>query len=161
MARRSARERGIPLSVPSWSWVPPLVVAATQFWLGVSALTGGLLRPWWVGWLFLLVGFASTAQAWKLGTLRVYATPEAVTVRGGLRRRTVAWQDIRAIEKRRSWLNGRVVEIAPKTGKPVTALVRGSWLNDTFEREHRELERRWRTRTSAEADSSPVLPSKG
>jgi len=154
MARRRARERGITLSVPAGAWAWLLVLAATQFWLGVSALTGGRMGPWF-GWLFLCVGCASAAQAWKLGTLRVHMTPDAVTVRG-IRRRTIAWQDIRTIEQRRSWLYGRVVEITPKTGKPVTALVRASWLDDTFERDRRDLEQRWRTRTSSEADRSPV-----
>ena len=156
MARRTARERGITLSVPARGWAWLLVLAAAQFWLGVSALMGSRMEPWF-GWLFLCVGCASTARAWRLGTLRVYVTPDAVTVRG-LRRRTIAWQDIRTIEERRSWLYGRVVEIAPTTGKPLTALVSTSWLDDTFERDRRDLERRWRARTSIEADRSPVPP---
>ena len=156
MARRSARERGVTLSAPAWTWALLLVLAATQFWLGVSALTGGPMEPW-LGWVFLFIGCASTAQAWKLGTLRVHMTPDAVTVRG-LRRRTIAWQDIRTIDERRSWLHGQVVEIAPKTGKPIAALVKASWLDDTYERDRRDLEQRWRARTSVEADGSPAPP---
>ena len=158
MARRTAREQGITLSAPAWTWATLLVLAAAQFWLGVSALTGGPMEPWF-GWLCLCLGCASTARAWRLGRLRVYMTSDAVTVRGGLRRRTIAWQDIRTIEeRRRSWLSDRVVEIAPNTGKPITALVKASWLDDTFERDRRDLERRWRARTSASADGSPVPP---
>ena len=112
----------------------------------------------WFGWLCLCLGCASTARAWRLGTLRVEMTSDAVTVRG-LRRRTIAWQDIRTIEeRRRSWLSDRVVEIAPNTGKPITALVKASWLDDTFERDQRLLERWWHTRTSASADGSPAPP---
>ena len=155
MARRSARERGITLSAPAWTWAWLLVLAATQFWLGVLALTPDGRMGTWFGWLCLCLGCASTARAWKLGTLRVDMTSHAVTVRG-LRRRTIAWQDIRTIEERRSWLYGRVVEIAPKTGKLITALVSASWLDDTFERDHRLLEQRWRAWTSVEADRSPV-----
>ena len=155
MARRSARERGITLSAPASTWASLLVLAATQFWLGVLALApDGRMGAWFV-WLCLCLGCASTARAWKIGTLRVHMTPGAVTVRG-LRRRTIAWQDIRTIEERRSWLHGRVVEIAPKTGKPITALVKASWLDDTFERDRRDLEQRWRAWTSASADGSPV-----
>ena len=156
MALRPARERGITLSAPASTWAWLLVLAATQFWLGVSALTGGRMGALF-GWLFVCLGCASTARAWRLGTLRVHMTPDAVTVRG-LRRRTIAWQDIRTIEERRSWLYGRVVEIAPKTGKPINALVKTSWLDDTFERDRRDLERRWRAWTSVEADRSPVPP---
>lgn len=159
MARRSARVRGLTFSVPAGGWGWPLVVAATQVWLGVSGLTGGRMGPWF-GWLFLCVGCASAAQALRLATLRVHVTPDAVTVRG-LRRRTIAWQDIRAIEERRSWLDGRVVEITPTTGKPVTALVKASWLDDTFERNRRDLELRWRARIGAETDRSPAQPSRG
>src|SRR5665811_1469530 len=123
MARRSARERGPTLSAPASTWAWLLVLAATQFWLGVLALTPDGRMGAWFGWLFLCLGCASTARAWKLGTLRVEMTSDAVTVRG-LRRRTIAWQDIRTIEeRRRSWLSDRVVEIAPNTGKPITALV--------------------------------------
>ena len=156
MAQRTARERGITLSVPARGWAWLLVLAAAQFWLGVSALTGGRMGALF-GWLFVCLGCASTARAWRLGRLRVYMTSDAVTVRGGLRRRTIAWQDIRTIEeRRRSWLSDRVVEIAPNTGKPITALVKASWLDDTFERDHRLLEQWWHTRTSASADGSPV-----
>lgn len=158
MARRSARERGTTLSAPASTWAWLLVLAATQFWLGVSALTPDSRMGAWFGWLCLCLGCASAARAWKLGTLRVHMTPGAVTVRG-LRRRTIAWQDIRTIEeRRRSWLSDRIVEIAPKTGKPITALVKASWLDDTFERDHRLLEQWWHTRTSASADGSPVSP---
>src|SRR5665647_2434738 len=38
MARRSARERGTTLSAPASTWAWLLVLAATQFWLGVLAL---------------------------------------------------------------------------------------------------------------------------
>ena len=156
MARRSARERGTTLSAPASTWACLLVLAATQFWLGVSALAPDGRMGAWFGWLCLCLGCASTARAWKLGTLRVDLTSDAVTVRG-LRRRTIAWQDIRTIEeRRRSWLSDRVVEIAPNTGKPITALVKASWLDDTFERDHRLLEQWWHTRTSASADGSPV-----
>ena len=110
MARRSARERGITLSAPASTWASLLVLAATQFWLGVLALAPDGRMGAWFGWLCLCLGCASTARAWKIGTLRVHMTPGAVTVRG-LRRRTIAWQDIRTIEERRSWLHGRVVEI--------------------------------------------------
>src|SRR5665648_665590 len=99
MAQRTARERGTTLSAPASTWAWLLVFAATQCLLGVFALTGCLMGPCF-GWLFLCLGGASTARAWKLGTLRVDMTSDAVTVRG-LRRRTIAWQDIRTIEERR------------------------------------------------------------
>src|SRR5665648_1115306 len=89
-------------------------------------------------------------------TLSSSSAASDVYKRQGLRRRTIAWQDIRTIEERRSWLHGRVVEIAPNTGKPITALVKASWLDDTFERDRRDLEQRWRAWTSASADGSPV-----
>src|SRR5665647_2434737 len=94
MARRSARERGITLSAPASTWASLLVLAATQFWLGVLALAPDGRMGAWFGWLCLCLGCASTARAWKLGMLRVSMTSDAVTVRG-LRRRTIAWQDIR------------------------------------------------------------------
>lgn len=154
--RRSTPEEGITLSAPKRTWAWQLVAAASLFALGILVLTTDDGLETWFGWLCLCVGCINTAQAWWFGTLRLSMTSDAVTVRG-LRRRTIAWQDVRTIEERRRfWMSSRAVEIAPKTGKPITALVKTSRHDDTFTQNHRLLEQWWHTQTSASADCSPA-----
>lgn len=141
------------LAAPVSMWATLLVLAATQFWLGAYfANRDALPIDVWLGWLFLILGCSSTAQAWELGTRRVELMPDAVIAVRGLRRRSIAWQDIQAIgRRRRRWLGGQAVVITPRVGKPVIALVPGSWLNRTFERDHGRLVQEWRRRVGEPA----------
>lgn len=148
MARTSARPGTTTLAAPPWTWASLLVLTGTQLWLGVSFLASDGRVSALLGWLFLVTGYVSASRAWRLGTLRVHLTAEAVAI-GGLPRRAIGWQDIRAIEVRRSfWLAEHVV-IVTESGEPTTALVRGSWLDSGFERNHRLLAEWWHTRADA------------
>lgn len=149
MPRQSA-PHGTTLAAPAWTWGLLLVLTVTQVWLGVSFLTSdGRVSPW-LGWLFLAAACASASRAWRLATLRAHLTAETVAV-GGLPRRAIGWQDIRAIEVRRSfWLAEHVV-IVTESGEAATVFVRGSWLDSDFERNHRLLAEWWHSRTNAAA----------
>jgi hypothetical protein len=143
---RPSAPHGPTLAAPAWTWGLLLVLTFTQVWLGVSFVTSdGRMSPW-LGWLFLVAGCVSAARAWRLGTLRVHLTAETVAI-GGIPRRVIGWEDIRAIEVRRSfWLADRVV-IVTESGDAITALVHGAWLDSEFERNHRLLAERWHSWT--------------
>lgn len=149
MARRSAPP-GTTLAAPVWTWVMLLVLTTAQLWLASSALAPDGRLGAWFGWLMLVAAGVSAARAWRLATLRAHLTAETVAV-GGLPSRAVGWQDIRAIEVRRSFWLGEHVVIVTESGAATTAFIRGSWLDSGFEQNHRLLAEWWHSRTRAAA----------
>lgn len=154
MVQGSTRGGHITLAAPAWTWVNTVILAATQFWLGAYFVNrDSLAIDAWLGWLFLILGCAGAAQAWELGTRRVELLPDGVVVVRGLRRRAIAWHDVGAIRlRRRRFLGDQVVVITPENGKPVDALLKGSWLDRGFEPDVALLVQRWHRHVGLPAD---------
>ncbi|WP_250445836.1 hypothetical protein [Actinotalea sp. C106] len=102
------------------------------------------------GWLFIPLGLVFAERAWRLATLRVHMTAESLVVGRYRRRRSIPWGAVRAVVARRRWWDGDRVEIVPETGEPVTALLKASWFDDSFERNLGVLRQRWRSQTTGQ-----------
>src|SRR5690606_35462892 len=128
-----AREIGTPLAVPTWTWALLIVLAPIDFYLGWLWLGPGIGPRPWIGIASLVLGCFSLVRAWWLATLRAYVTSEGVVV-GRRRRRTIPWQDVRAIEEqRRFWLADLVVVVIPVVGEPATVMTKATWRNESYD----------------------------
>ncbi|NCT92583.1 hypothetical protein GXB85_16740 [Cellulomonas sp. APG4] len=149
----TTHEPGTLLRTTTWVWASQLVLTAVY-----AALAAYWLLAWpgswrmWIGVCFLVLAAWIGGQGLWLARLRVRMTDDGVAVRGWRGESTYAWHEVRSIQgERRTWTTGQVVTITPHDGAPVTALARGGWFDDGFERNHRQLVDRWRRQAGRDA----------
>ncbi|MBO1751389.1 hypothetical protein J4G33_06190 [Actinotalea sp. BY-33] len=140
-------EVGTVLSIPGTTWGPQLAAALIYVGIGLAWL---VLEDGLLGWVFLALGVAFGVNTWRRASLRVRMTSEAVVVERHRRSTRIPWGEVRAVVVRRSFWSGDVVMLVPEGGEPVTALMKSSWFDDSFERNLGVLRQRWRSQTGTE-----------